>query len=57
MSSTLRVPYALSVYDNREIHAVVRVLSEHRSGMGVETTTFEKNVAKIFGKRLHVEIA
>ena len=52
----LRVPYALSVYDDEEIQAVAAVLKEHRSNMGIETKTFEKNVAKAFGKKFGVMV-
>ena len=52
----LRVPYALSVYDNKEIQAVVAVLKEHRTNMGIETKNFEKNIAKAFGKKFGVMV-
>lgn len=47
----LRVPYALSVYDDSEVQSVVKVLTEHRSNMGIETSLFEKNVSRLFGKK------
>ena len=52
----LRIPYALAVYDNREIKRVVNVLREHREMMGKETAAFEKNVAKAFGKKFGVMV-
>lgn len=52
----LRIPYALSVYDDKEINAVTRVLKEHRTNMGEETASFEKNVAKLFGKKYGVMV-
>lgn len=52
----LRVPHALSVYDDEEINAVVAVLKEHRSNMGIETQNFEKRVAKLFGKKYGVMV-
>lgn len=52
----LRVPHALSVYDDEEINAVVAVLKEHRSNMGIETQNFEKEVAKLFGKKYGVMV-
>ncbi len=52
----LRVPYALSVYDNKEIQAVVSVLKEHRSNMGIETQKFEKGVAKLFNKKYGIMV-
>ena len=52
----LRVPYALSVYDNQEVEAVVKVLTEHRSNMGLETKNFEQNVAKFFGKKYGIMV-
>lgn len=48
---SLRIPYALSVYDKKEINRVNKVLEEHRSNMGIETKDFEKGVAKEFGKK------
>lgn len=56
MSNALRVPYALSVYNDEEINAVVAVLREHRSNMGIETQNFEKGVAKLFGKKYGVMV-
>ena len=52
----LRVPYGLSVYDDSEIKAVVKVLSEHRSNMGIETEKFEKSLSKCFGKKYGVMV-
>ncbi len=51
-----RVPYALSVYDDEEIQAVVAVLKEHRTNMGIETQIFEKGIAKLFGKKYGVMV-
>ena len=42
----LRVPYALAVYDDREIDAVVNVLKSHKSMMGAQTKKFEERVAE-----------
>src|SRR3989344_8458996 len=47
----LRVPYALAVYDDREIDAVVNVLKSHKSMMGEQTKKFEERVAEYFGKK------
>ncbi len=52
----LRVPYGLSVYNDKEIQAVVSVLKEHRTNLGCETIEFEKNVAKAFGKKFGVMV-
>ncbi len=52
----LRVPYALSVYDDDEINAVVAVLKEHRSNMGTETVNFEKKISKLFGKKYGIMV-
>lgn len=52
----LRIPYGLSVYDDKEINAVVKVLSEHRSNMGIETSNFENNVSKQFGKKYGIMV-
>ena len=51
-----RVPYALSVYDDEEIQAVVAVLKEHRTNMGIETQNFEKGIAKLFDKKYGVMV-
>lgn len=52
----LRVPYGLSVHDEREAKAVARVISEHRTALGKETDLFERNIAKIFGKKYGVMV-
>lgn len=52
----LRIPYGLSVYDNSEIEAVVKVLTEHRSNMGIETQTFEKKVAALYDKKFGIMV-
>lgn len=52
----LRVPYGLSVHDHREARAVARVISEHRTALGKETNLFERNIAKIFGKKYGVMV-
>lgn len=52
----LRVPYALSVYDDKEVKAVVKVMKEHRTNMGRETLSFENNIAKISGKKYGVMV-
>lgn len=55
-NDNLRIPYGLSVYDNREIQRVVKVLKEHRSNMGIETKEFEERVAKLFGTEYGVMV-
>src|SRR5689334_7924725 len=52
----LRVPYGLSVYDEKEIQRIVKVLREKRSNMGVETVEFEERVAKLFGSKFGVMV-
>ena len=52
----MRVPYALSVYGDEEINAVVNVLKEHRTILGKETTIFEENIARLFGKNYGVMV-
>jgi CDP-6-deoxy-D-xylo-4-hexulose-3-dehydrase len=54
--TSLRVPYALSVYDDKEIQAVVRVLKEHRSNIGQETKQFEESVSQLFAKKYGVMV-
>lgn len=50
-SSDLRVPYALSVHDERENKRVLAVLNEHRTNTGKETYEFEDRSTKYFGKK------
>ena len=52
----LRVSHAQSVYGDKEINRVVRVLKEHRSIMGPEIEEFEKRIAKLFGKKYGVMV-
>lgn len=52
----LRVSHAQSVYDDKEIDRVVRVLKERRSIMGPETEEFEKRIAKLFGKKYGIMV-
>lgn len=52
----LRVSHAQSVYGDKEINRVVRVLKEHRSIMGLEIEEFEKRIAKLFGKKYGVMV-
>ncbi len=52
----LRISHAQSVYDDREIRRVVKVLKERRSIMGSETYEFEKRIAKLFGKKYGIMV-
>lgn len=52
----LRVSHAQSVYGDKEINRVVRVLKEHRSIMGPEIEEFEKRIAKLFGKKYGIMV-
>lgn len=52
----LRIPYGLSVYDDKELNAVIRVITEHRTNTGIETKTFEEKVAKLFGHKFGVMV-
>ena len=47
----LRVPYALSVHDEKENKRVLAVLNEHRTNTGRETYEFEDRSKKYFGKK------
>lgn len=47
----MRIPYALSVYDEKEERAVLEVLRSHKTGIGEKTKKFESMVAKMFGKK------
>ncbi len=49
--NNLRVPYALSVYGDEEINAVSTVLKEHKSHLSENITEFEREVARLFGKK------
>lgn len=55
-SKTLRVSHAQSVYDDKEINRVVRVLKEHRTLMGPEMEEFEKRVSALFGKKYGIMV-
>lgn len=46
-----KVYYAMAVYGDEEIEAVVRSLKEGRLGMGDCSSEFAKRVAKLFGKK------
>lgn len=50
-TSKIKVPYALAVYDGREIAAVNSVLESHKTMLGQHAKKFEEKVASIFGKR------
>ncbi len=52
----LRVSYGQSVYDNKEIDRVVKVLKERRSIMGPEIEEFERRVSKIFAKKYGIMV-
>jgi len=52
----IRVPYALAVYDDREISAVNRVLESHKTMLGDCTKEFEKKIAGLFGKEYGVMV-
>lgn len=56
MKKGLRVPYGQAVHDNKESQRVLQVLQEHRTIMGQETITFEKAIAKIFGKKYGIMV-
>lgn len=55
-NKTLRVPYGLSVYDKKELNAVIKVITEHRTNMGDETREFEKQIAKAFGHKFGIMV-
>ncbi len=52
----LRVPYALSVYDNKEENAVLNTLKQHKSILGEKTSRFESDVSKLFGKKYGIMV-
>lgn len=55
-NKNLRVPYALSVHDEKETARVLKVLREHRTNTGQETQEFENRVAKHFGKKYGIMV-
>jgi CDP-6-deoxy-D-xylo-4-hexulose-3-dehydrase len=52
----LRVTYALAVHGDEEEKAVVKVLREHRTNMGKETSGFEERTAEAFGAKYGVMV-
>ena len=52
----LRIPYALSVYGDEEQKAVLKVMSEHKTGLGEKTFELESRVSKLFGKKYGVMV-
>ncbi|MBI2031234.1 MAG: aminotransferase class I/II-fold pyridoxal phosphate-dependent enzyme [Candidatus Levybacteria bacterium] len=52
----IRIPYALAVYDEKEKKRIIKVLDEHRTNLGSETISFEKSVARLFGKKFGVMV-
>ncbi len=52
----MRVPYALPVYDNREIDAVTASLKSRKSIIGEKTSRFEEKVAALFGKKYGIMV-
>jgi len=55
-NNPLRISHALAVHDEKEEERILKVLREHRTIMGRETTEFEKRVAKIFGKKYGIMV-
>ena len=55
-NQSLRIPYGLSVYDNKELKAVIKVITEHRTNTGEETKAFEKKVAELFGHKFGIMV-
>lgn len=52
----IKVPYALAVYDAKEIAAVNRVLESHRTMIREHTKEFEEKVASLFGKKYGIMV-
>ena len=52
----IKVPYALAVYDEKEIAAVNRVLESHMTMIGEHTKEFEEKVASLFGKKCGIMV-
>lgn len=56
INNSFRVTYAQAVHGEEEEQRVLKVLREHRTLIGKETTKFEKRVAKKFGKKYGVMV-
>jgi len=56
MKNHVRITYGLSVYDDLEIKAVVKVLKEHRSNTGRETEEFEEKISKLYAKKYGIMV-
>lgn len=54
--NNLRVPYGLAVHGKEEEQAVIEVIKEKRTILGKETYEFEKNIAKLFGKKYGIMV-
>ena len=52
----IKVPYALAVYDKKEIAAVNRVLESHKTMIGENTKKFEEKVASLFEKQYGIMV-
>jgi len=52
----IKVPYALAVYDDKEIAAVNRVLESHKTMIGKYTLEFERRVSSLFGKKFGIMV-
>lgn len=55
-NSSLRVPYALSVYSDAEKKRILAVLDEHRTNIGKEIYEFENRTTKFFGKKYGIMV-
>ena len=56
IKNEIKVPYALAVYDDREITAVNKILRSHRTMMGDYTKKFEEKIAILFGKKFGIMV-
>ena len=54
--NSLRVPYGLAVHGIEEEKKVLQVLRSKKTSLAQETETFEKKVAKIFGKKYGIMV-
>lgn len=52
----LRVPYALAVHGKEEKARVNKVLDKHRTNIGRETAEFEKETARLFGRKFGIMV-
>ena len=56
LQQNIRIPYGQAVHGKEETARIVKVLNEHRSIIGQETTAFEKSIAKLYHKKFGIMV-